>query len=148
MNTLAERVRASRKQRGLSQIQLAAAIGVAQSTIADIERGRNARSKYTPAIAAAFSVDAIWLSEGSEPRFTPNVAPIETKCHQAHRFARLAVRNGYLKDPTALTCVDCGAPAKVYDHRDYNKPLDVDPVCHSCNATRGPALPFVHVNDR
>lgn len=36
-------------------------------------------------------------------------------------------------------CVDCGAPAKHYDHRDYLRPLDVEPVCVRCNLRRGPA---------
>jgi len=27
-----------------------------------------------------------------------------------------------------------------YDHRDYNYPDIVDPVCHSCNKKRGKAL--------
>lgn len=40
-----------------------------------------------------------------------------------------------------VLCVDCGNIATGYDHRDYNKPLDVDPVCNSCNLIRGPALP-------
>ena len=35
-------------------------------------------------------------------------------------------------------CVDCGDVATEYDHRDYSKPLDVDPVCRSCNRRRGP----------
>ena len=26
-----------------------------------------------------------------------------------------------------------------YDHRDYSKPLEVDPVCRRCNQMRGPA---------
>jgi hypothetical protein len=28
----------------------------------------------------------------------------------------------------------------VYDHRDYNQPLQVEPVCSPCNISRGPAL--------
>lgn len=39
----------------------------------------------------------------------------------------------------SIACVDCGAPAKHYDHRDYSRPLDVEPCCHSCNLRRGPA---------
>lgn len=39
----------------------------------------------------------------------------------------------------SIACVDCGAPAEHYDHRDYSKPLDVAPVCRSCNFKRGPA---------
>jgi hypothetical protein len=44
----------------------------------------------------------------------------------------------YLPDGTP--CVDCGAVAMVYDHREYAKPLDVEPVCISCNKLRGPAI--------
>lgn len=70
------------------------------------------------------------------------------KSHKAHQYTSRAIRDGYLPKPSTLICLDCGAPAQVYDHRDYNKPLDVEPVCHACNVKRGPAKPFVHVNDR
>ena len=52
-----------------------------------------------------------------------------------------AVKSGKLPPVRTLQCVDCGAPARDYDHRDYNRPLDVQPVCRSCNLMRGPALP-------
>jgi hypothetical protein len=39
-----------------------------------------------------------------------------------------------------IMCVDCERPATIYEHRDYSKPLDVEPVCHLCNVRRGPAL--------
>jgi len=42
----------------------------------------------------------------------------------------------------SIACVDCGKPATVYEHRDYTKPLDVEPVCSSCNRKRGPAEYF------
>ena len=51
-----------------------------------------------------------------------------------------AVKAGKLPKVTTLDCVDCGKPAEHYDHRDYNKPLDVEPVCRSCNKKRGPAI--------
>ena len=35
-------------------------------------------------------------------------------------------------------CVDCGARALIWDHRDYSRPLDVQPVCRQCNIARGP----------
>ena len=51
-----------------------------------------------------------------------------------------AVRKGLLPRITETTrCVDCGGRAKEYEHRDYGKPLDVQPVCRSCNHKRGPA---------
>ncbi len=55
----------------------------------------------------------------------------------------LAVKAGALPPIKTLFCVDCGKPAKHYDHRDYNKPLDVVPVCVSCNFKRGGAIPSV-----
>lgn len=39
-----------------------------------------------------------------------------------------------------IACVDCGKPAKHYDHRDYLYPLFVQPVCRSCNARRGAGI--------
>lgn len=51
-----------------------------------------------------------------------------------------AVRNGELKKlDGSVKCVDCNSIAANYDHRDYSKPLDVEPVCRSCNRLRGSA---------
>jgi hypothetical protein len=57
-------------------------------------------------------------------------------------MVQLAIRLGYIKPLSECICTDCGATATDYDHRDYNKPLDVDPVCRSCNFRRGPAIVF------
>lgn len=58
----------------------------------------------------------------------------------AHKLVRCAVRNGFLKKlDGSVACVDCGKPAESYDHRDYSKPLDVEPVCQGCNVRRGQA---------
>ena len=51
-----------------------------------------------------------------------------------------AVRRGDLPPAKALRCTDCGSPALEYDHRNYGKPLEVQPVCRLCNVRRGPAL--------
>jgi hypothetical protein len=53
-----------------------------------------------------------------------------------------AVRRGELRPVRECVCVDCGAPARHYDHRDYNKPTEVDPVCVPCNMRRGPAIRY------
>lgn len=57
-----------------------------------------------------------------------------------------AIRDGKLPrlDGT-IQCVDCGKPAKNYDHREYARPLDVQPVCRSCNLKRGPASDVAHL---
>ena len=53
-----------------------------------------------------------------------------------------AIRRGVIPNAKTLICVDCGGAAFDYDHRDYTKPLAVDPVCRRCNQMRGPALVF------
>lgn len=53
----------------------------------------------------------------------------------------LRVRKGEIPPATSFQCTDCSRPACQYDHRDYNRPLMVDPVCRSCNLRRGPAIP-------
>lgn len=58
---------------------------------------------------------------------------------EAHAAVRRAIVAGELDAPALHDCADCGNPAEQYDHRDYTKPLAVDPVCRSCNVRRGPA---------
>lgn len=60
----------------------------------------------------------------------------------AHKLVNREVRRGALPHVLSLMCVDCGKPAHSYDHRDYTKPLDVVPVCSSCNNRRGPGAPY------
>jgi hypothetical protein len=60
---------------------------------------------------------------------------------RARLIVSKAVQLGLMPKVRTLTCTDCGRPATGYDHRDYRKPLDVEPVCHGCNVYRGSALP-------
>jgi len=53
-----------------------------------------------------------------------------------------AIKRGDLPKASTCQCVDCGKQASDYDHRDYNHPLEVQPVCRSCNKFRGPAIPL------
>lgn len=62
---------------------------------------------------------------------------------KACRIVRAAVLRGDLLPAKLLTCIDCGRPAVAYDHRDYSKPLNVQPVCKSCNSKRGSAENYV-----
>lgn len=60
---------------------------------------------------------------------------------QAHAAVTRAIKRGELPRADSMKCVDCGTQARDWDHRDYSKPLDVQPVCRSCNKKRGPGLP-------
>lgn len=68
------------------------------------------------------------------------------RCKSKAQYAlQKAIRAGEIPPANGLQCVDCGAPANVYDHRDYTKPLAVEPVCRACNWHRGPAVKtFIH----
>lgn len=63
--------------------------------------------------------------------------------YAAHRKVSDAVKRGKLPSAKTRACADCGKPAFDYDHRDYGKPLEVEPVCRSCNRLRGPARPVL-----
>ena len=66
---------------------------------------------------------------------------------RASNIVIAAIKAGRLPPITDKTiCVDCGKRANAYDHRDYNKPLEVEPVCHRCNNHRGPAIPVTDKN--
>jgi hypothetical protein len=52
-----------------------------------------------------------------------------------------AVKEGRLLPARFFVCEDCFGAAKEWDHRDYNKPLEVAAVCHGCNVRRGSAIP-------
>ena len=65
--------------------------------------------------------------------------------HASSVIVRYAVRGGILpKLDGSINCVDCDKKAVHYDHRDYLKPLDVSPVCHSCNLNRGKGINSEH----
>ena len=64
-----------------------------------------------------------------------------TGAYIAHKAVTCAVKRGELPPAKALNCVDCGCQARDYDHRDYNAPMVVVPVCRRCNRLRGPATP-------
>jgi hypothetical protein len=60
---------------------------------------------------------------------------------EALRLVTKEIKAGRLAPAKEFCCVDCGKPAQVYEHRDYNKPLAIEPTCRSCNTKRGPAIP-------
>lgn len=70
------------------------------------------------------------------------------KCKEPHNLAAAKaasvvhdmISRGKVPPPGKHLCVDCGAVAEHYDHRDYSKPKDIEPVCRSCNFDRGPAV--------
>lgn len=60
--------------------------------------------------------------------------------NKAYIWVSGAKRFGLIPRPETLKCADCGDKARYYDHRDYTKPMDVEPVCAGCNTRRGPGI--------
>lgn len=68
MDTFGSRVRETRKALKWTQKQLASAAGLSQTTISDIERGRNDSSADIIALARSLRVSAEWLADGRGPK--------------------------------------------------------------------------------
>lgn len=68
MSTLKDRLAEARTESGLSQAQLAKAVGAGQSTIASIENGRNKGSSLFLDLARALNVNVEWLMDGTGPK--------------------------------------------------------------------------------
>lgn len=67
MNSLAERVRAARKFKNMTQAQLAKASGAGQSDVSKIERGDIERTTHIIGLATALGCDPRWLDTGDGP---------------------------------------------------------------------------------
>lgn len=80
-----------------------------------------------------------WAHQFCHECYTPHLK------HAQRAIAENAkrIRRGEIPKAAELICVDCGKQASVYDHRSYFEPLKVDPVCRTCNMSRGPALSVV-----
>ncbi len=68
MDTLSSRLKEARKAKGMTQTDLAKAVGVAQSTIGNIESGERDGAASLALIAEALGVRYRWLRDGEGPR--------------------------------------------------------------------------------
>lgn len=75
MNTLGERLKARREKLELDQEQLAKRAKVSQTTISDLERGRNKRSKFVGQLARALHCRVEWLEKGRGPEEEGEIDP-------------------------------------------------------------------------
>ena len=75
-----------------------------------------------------------------EPRY---VRPTPNPNRASNAVLTRFVNAGLIPPPGDFLCIDCGARATCWEHRDYNKPLDVEPTCQSCNSLRGAGIDLV-----
>ena len=68
MDTIGQRLRRARKERAVTQVELAERTGVAHSTVVRIERGQaRPRIETVGRFAEALGMDPKWLAFGDEP---------------------------------------------------------------------------------
>lgn len=65
---IGERIKETRQIKGISQLELAEAIGIKQPAISQIERGGTKNTSYLQDIAAILHVNPYWLQTGLGPR--------------------------------------------------------------------------------
>ena len=53
--------------------------------------------------------------------------------YQANYIVGNAVRDGKLPHVSTQPCATCGDPAEHYHHQDYERPLEVTPLCVPCH---------------
>lgn len=68
-----ERLKAARKQAGLTQADLARQVGIDQTSISNLERGKSQGSSHTVSIAHACGVSPVWLESGAGPMVEDHV---------------------------------------------------------------------------
>lgn len=66
MSAIGDRIRQIRKERRMTQIELASLANISQTTLSQLESGRNDTSKELPTIAQVLGVDVYWLQTGIE----------------------------------------------------------------------------------
>ncbi len=100
MDTLAERLKTEREERGLTQAALAKQVGRLkhQSLIANLEAGTYKSSPFLPEIAFALGLQAMWLKTGRGPKYidrryeTADAAPHVADLVQPYSNARPMVQ--------------------------------------------------------
>lgn len=103
-----ERIKLIRSEKKLSQAALARLCGLAQSTIADLERNRNTGSAKIATIAKVLGVSALWLSEGKGDK--------EEKQEIRHASENIAQYGNALEIPLLNAYGSMGSGNDVADH--------------------------------
>lgn len=103
METVGDRVRAARSEKGWTMDQLARAIGKKESYISELERGGIRRGSQLPRIASALDVPLKWLESGQGPRtFDMDLPPVDLADLDAAFDARQQRPFGSVRDARPL----------------------------------------------
>lgn len=99
---IGRRLKEERNLKGLSQQQLADAVGIKQSAISQLESGASQKTTYAAAIAAKRGVNALWLETGRGPKY-PEVSEPQSPSEDEYFLVPIldvhaACGNGHFND--------------------------------------------------
>lgn len=99
---IGRRLKEERNLKGLSQQQLADAVGIKQSAISQLESGASQKTTYAAAIAAKLGVNALWLETGRGPKY-PEVSEPQSPSEDEYFLVPIldvhaACGNGHFND--------------------------------------------------
>lgn len=119
------RLKAARKHAGLTQAELAKRLGINQTSISDLERGKSASSSHTTSIAVECGVSPYWLESGKG----------EMTAVAAVRELETVYQTGSYKEYPLISAVQAGAWHEVVDEF---QPGDAE-EWHGTTKNAGPA---------
>ena len=118
MSTFADRVREKRLELGLSQAELAKKAGIPQSTIAQIENGRNKSTKKIIELADVLRVTPNFLINGIDDVSVPPASASVGVYEYAHELPE-----GYVKIPMYDVNLSAGVGNAVWIVRENDEPI-------------------------
>lgn len=84
-----DRIKTARKHAKLTQVELAKLVGIDQTSISDLERGKSQSSSYNARIAAACGVSSLWLENGSGQMIDGSSPPDQTALAMAPQAGKV-----------------------------------------------------------
>ncbi len=118
MSTFADRVREKRLELGLSQAELAKKAGIPQSTIAQIENGRNKSTKKIIELADVLRVTPNFLINGIDDVSVPPASASVGVYEYAHELPE-----GYVKIPMYDVNLSAGVGNATWIVRENDEPI-------------------------
>lgn len=126
--TIGKRIAEARRAAGLTQGQLAKAIGIKQPTLSKLEADGSQSTAYTPQIAAATGYEALWLATGKGKKLSGEVS---LALSQGNNFDSAPVRGA---DVPLISWVQAGSWC---DAADPFQPGDAE-AWYPCIKKHGP----------
>lgn len=153
MSTFGRNLVELRLARGISQIQLAKAVGLKQAALSHLENNRRTPSiTVLRKLTTYFGVKADTLVNEDTEIVRVSERDTQPEQYAAHKAVIKAVAAGELLPAKSYKCDSCGNQAEQWHHPSYHPDdhLNVVPLCRKCHrqhhiATSTPALsPATH----